>query len=160
MTINYSLESRIAGLMARLDRKFRVEKALLFGSSARGNRLSESDVDVIVVSRDFRGIPMPDRQALIQKEWNGEEEVQALAYTPDEFSQISERLTMREILSYARDISPSKGSDTCPKCGERGSIQNKAIKNRLGKVYVYKYFAHYDKGKTRWCYLGRPSPGS
>jgi len=153
-----SLESRISELTTRLDKKFRIEKALLFGSSARGNRLEESDVDVIVVSSDFEGISMPDRQALIQREWNGDEEVQALAYTPEEFSRISKRFTMREILSYAKDISPRRGGNKCPKCGERGSIQNKAIRNRLGKIYVYRYFAHYDEGRTRWCYLGRPRP--
>jgi len=153
-----SLESRIVKLMTRLDKKFRIEKALLFGSSAKGNRLEESDVDVIVVSSDFERISIPDRHALIQREWDGDEEVQALAYTPEEFKRISKRFTMREILSYAKDISPRRGSNTCPKCGERGSIQNKAIRNRLGKIYVYRYFAHYDKGRTRWCYLGRPRP--
>jgi predicted nucleotidyltransferase len=157
-TKRISLEGRIAELMTRLDNKFRIERALLFGSSARGDRLEESDIDIIVISSDFEGISMPNRQALIQREWNGEEEVQALAFTPEEFSKISRRSTMREILSYAKDISPRRAGNTCPKCGQKGSIQNKAIRNRLGKVYVYRYFAHYNRGKTRWCYLGKPGP--
>jgi len=151
-----SLESKIIQLITRLNKKFKVEKALLFGSTARGNRLSESDVDLIVISEDFKGISIPERHARIQREWSGEEEVQALAYTPEEFTQVSKRLTMREILSYAKDVSPNEAKNICPKCGEPGSIQNKTVRNRVGKPYIYQYFAHYKNGRIRWCYIGRP----
>lgn len=157
MTTNrLSLESRIGEFITRLGKKFKVEKALLFGSTATGSRLSDSDVDIIVVSRDFEAFPIPERLAQIQREWRGEEEIQALAYTPEEFSQISNRLTMVEILSNAKDLSPSSGVDKCPKCGDRGSVQNKTVRNRMGKSYVYQYYAHYKGGKIRWCYIGGP----
>lgn len=117
MTANtLTLEDRVVELMTRLNRKFKVDKALLFGSTASGSRLSDSDVDIIVISRNFKAVPIPERQARIQKEWGGEEEVQALAYTPEEFSRVSDRLTMRDILSYAKDVSPSK-ENSWPRCG-------------------------------------------
>jgi len=153
------LEDRIVQLVTRLDMKLKVKKALLFGSTAKGERLLESDVDIVVVSRDFEGMSVPERQAQIQKEWDGDEEIQALAYTPEEFSQVSNRLTLREILSHAKEVSPCREGDICPRCGQRGSLQNKIVRNRVGKRYVYQYFAHYKKGGTRWCYIGKPKPG-
>ena len=113
-------------------------------------------MDIILVSSGFEGISIPERQAQIQKEWRGEEEIQALAYTPEEFLEISKRSTMLDILSYAKDVSPRNGNNICPKCGQPGSMQIKTVRNRGGKSYVYKYFAHYVNGKILWCYVGKP----
>ena len=67
----------------RLLRKlFRPEKAILFGSWARGDYLYESDFDLIVVSRFFEGINFRDRisgiWALGQKQ-----NLDILCYTPE-----------------------------------------------------------------------------
>ncbi len=151
-----SVEKRLASLMARLHAKFAVERALLFGSTAKGRRLQESDIDLIVVSKGFEDMSIPERQGAVQREWNYPEELEALTYTPTEFSEVSKRLTMKEILSYAIDVSPLKGSNVCPRCGKRGSIQTKIVRNRTGKSYPFLYFAHYAKGKINWCYVGPP----
>lgn len=156
MRRNYSIEQKVAEVVARLNAKLGVERAFLFGSTARGSRLRESDVDLILVSRKFEGVSIPERQGVVQKEWLHGEELQALTYTPAEFAQVSKRLTMQEILSHAVDVSPSRGGVFCPKCGKRGSLQTKIIKNRHGKSYPYLYFAHYSGGKVNWCYLGAP----
>lgn len=152
----YSIEEKLADLTARLHVKFTVDKALLFGSTAKGRRLQESDIDLIVVSKGFEGMSIPERQGAVQREWNHPEELEALTYTPVEFSEVSKRLTMREILSYAVDVSPFRGRHVCPKCGRRGSLQTKIVKNKAGKSYPFLYFAHYAKGKVSWCYLGSP----
>ncbi|MGQ9515012.1 MAG: nucleotidyltransferase domain-containing protein [Thermoproteota archaeon] len=60
-TYRLSLEKRIDQLVTKLDKKFKIEKALLFGLTARGDRSLESDVDIILISRDFEGISMPER---------------------------------------------------------------------------------------------------
>ncbi|MCG2735737.1 MAG: nucleotidyltransferase domain-containing protein, partial [Candidatus Methanoperedenaceae archaeon] len=39
----------------------RVEKVIVFGSRARGDYLVDSDVDLIMVSRDFEGVPFYER---------------------------------------------------------------------------------------------------
>ncbi len=152
----WSVEEKLADLIARLHAKFRVDKALLFGSTARGERLQESDVDLIVVSEGFGSMSVPERQGAVQKEWNHPEELQALTYTPGEFSEVSKRLTMKEALSNAVDISPLNGMRLCPKCGRKGSVQTKIVRNSTGRSYPFLYFAHYSKGKLDWCYLGPP----
>ncbi len=150
------MEKELADLIARVHAKFGVEKAFLFGSTARGRRLEESDIDLIVVSKGFEDMPIPERQGAVQKEWNHPEELEALTYTPTEFSEVSKRLTMQEILSYAIDVSPFKGRHICPKCGRRGSVQTKMVKNKSGRSYPFLYFAHYARGRISWCYLGPP----
>ncbi len=152
----YRMEEKLANLIARLHARFSVDKALLFGSTARGSRLHESDIDLIVVSKGFEDMSIPERQGAVQREWNHPEELEALTYTPAEFSEVSKRLTMREILSYAVDVSPFKGRHICPKCGRKGSVQTKIVRNRSGRSYPFLYFAHYAKGKISWCYLGPP----
>lgn len=152
----YSIDEKLADLIARLHAKFSVDRALLFGSTAKRSRLQESDIDLIVVSTGFEDMSVPERQGAVQREWSHPEELEALTYTPAEFAEVSKRLTMQEILSYAVDISPFKGRHLCPKCGRKGSVQTKIVRSRTGKSYPFLYFAHYAKGKTSWCYLGPP----
>ena len=102
-----NLIDRICDYVSRVDAQLDVEKAFIFGSTARGNRLKESDVDLIIVSNTFKSMPRPKRLYLLQKLWNYNEELQALAYTPEEFEKSKERLMMKEILSYATELVPS-----------------------------------------------------
>ncbi len=152
----YLIEEKLADLVARLHARFSVDKAFLFGSTARGRRLQESDIDLIVVSKGFEHMSIPERQGAVQREWNHPEDLEALTYTPAEFSQVSRRITMHEILSYAVDVSPFKGRRICPKCGKKGSVQTKMVRNSTGRSYPFLYFAHYARGKINWCYLGSP----
>ena len=48
-------------------RGVKVVEAYLFGSWARGDWLVDSDVDVVVVSPDFRGVPWLKRLELLAK---------------------------------------------------------------------------------------------
>jgi len=46
--------------------------------------------------------------------------------------------------------------DSCPRCGAKGSLHLKAIKNKVHKTYHYYYCAHYSSEKDseiRWCYV-------
>ena len=45
-------------------------------------------------------------------------------------------------------------TDRCPKCGRRGSYQQKTIKG-----HAYWYFAHYQsKANLKWHYVGKALP--
>ena len=44
-----------------LERAFEPQQVLIFGSRARGDALEHSDLDLILVSRDFEGVPWLDR---------------------------------------------------------------------------------------------------
>ncbi len=80
--------SRLLGALEEAG--YRVVEAYLFGSYARGDWLDTSDVDLVIVSPDFRGMRMLDRLDLIAKlqlrlglgRW-----VEALPYTPEEFEE-------------------------------------------------------------------------
>ena len=65
----------------------RPERILLFGSWARGRQREDSDIDVIVVSRDFARIGLRRRLEILGiaagRAWVS---VQALGYTPEELS--------------------------------------------------------------------------
>ncbi len=51
--------------LRELGRVVRLEGAYLFGSYARGDWLRESDVDLVVVSPDFRGMGFAERLDLV-----------------------------------------------------------------------------------------------
>ena len=75
-------------------RGFRVEKVYLFGSYARGTWLKTSDVDLVVVSSDFRGMPFTERLDVVNRvvwEEGIEPYVEALPYTPEELEERVER---------------------------------------------------------------------
>ncbi|NPA85749.1 MAG: nucleotidyltransferase domain-containing protein [Crenarchaeota archaeon] len=75
-------------LLAALEREgIKIKEAYLFGSYARGDFLETSDVDLIVISEDWRGMRFLDRLELVYRlEW---EEgitpwVEVLPLTPEE----------------------------------------------------------------------------
>lgn len=47
------------------DRGITVSKIILFGSQARGNAVAENDLDLVVVSEDFRGKSIFKRAEMI-----------------------------------------------------------------------------------------------
>ena len=99
-----SLIERINDYVSKLAAELGVEKAYLFGSTAKGNRRKNSDVDLIIVSKAFVGMPVPKREGILENMWDYREDLETLAYTQEEFAKISQRLTMKEILSYAIEL--------------------------------------------------------
>lgn len=47
----------------------KVDEAIIFGSSAKGTRLWDSDIDLIVISEDFKGLNQHERMVLLLKYW-------------------------------------------------------------------------------------------
>jgi uncharacterized protein len=82
-----------------------IEKMLLFGSRARGDELLQSDVDVIVVSKDFVGIPFRDRPDAFLDSWRLPVDLEVLCYSPDELERkMSEYGLVREAMKEAVSI--------------------------------------------------------
>lgn len=57
-------------------------------------------------------------------------------------------------------LEQSLKGEACPRCGEKGSLQSKMVKNHQDKSYYYYYFAHYSgligkTSKVRRCYIGK-----
>ncbi len=77
--------SEVQQFIRRVSTAYKLERAIFFGSRARGDNLRHSDYDVILVSRDFEGIPFTDRITPLYKYWLSDEDIEPLCYTPDEF---------------------------------------------------------------------------
>ncbi|MBI4309075.1 MAG: nucleotidyltransferase domain-containing protein [Candidatus Omnitrophica bacterium] len=69
-----------------LEKKIRVERIVLFGSWAKGMAWEASDIDVVVISADFRGKDHWLRSKLLGSAvYNVFAPIQAVAVTPEEW---------------------------------------------------------------------------
>lgn len=84
---NRRIKRAIESYLKRLGKKFKIEKSILFGSRARGDYLDNSDVDLIVVSKDFLGINFRKRMAEAIEDWNQDLDLEVICYTPKEFEK-------------------------------------------------------------------------
>lgn len=83
----------------------KVKYAIIFGSTAYGERLNDSDIDLIVVSEDFRGMPFEKRIMLLQKSWKHKVPLEAFAFTPDEIELLRHKsIVIQEALERGEKI--------------------------------------------------------
>lgn len=73
--------------LPKLRRRYRPRVVLVFGSRARGEALAESDLDLLVVSEHFRGIPFLERASTLLADLDLRFPVDVLCYTPEEFAR-------------------------------------------------------------------------
>ncbi|HKZ63315.1 MAG TPA: nucleotidyltransferase domain-containing protein [Thermoplasmata archaeon] len=88
------VNAAIKRLVSQLRRKYRIERILLFGSRGRGDALKASDVDLVVVSPDFRGVNWRERTLAVSRLWRGPVRLEALCYTPEEFLKRAQELSI------------------------------------------------------------------
>ncbi len=75
-------------LLGALREKFRIQKAIVFGSRARGDHRASSDLDILLVSPDFSALPFIDRPAEVLRYWDGKYDLEPLCYTPEEYERL------------------------------------------------------------------------
>ena len=66
-TATTELEQGIQDFVHKLKKGVRVEAVILYGSHAHGTLHSGSDVDLAVISPDFEGLPLWQRQEAIAR---------------------------------------------------------------------------------------------
>jgi predicted nucleotidyltransferase len=67
----------------------KAEKIILFGSHAKGAAGENSDIDLVVISRDFAGMSFKRRcEVLGRAITEVMEPIEPLAYTPEEFKNL------------------------------------------------------------------------
>ncbi len=76
-----------AQYLPRLRRRYRPEVVVVFGSRVRGEALAESDLDLLVVSARFRGVPFLERAATLLADLDLPFATDTLCYTPEEFAR-------------------------------------------------------------------------
>jgi len=87
----------------------KVDEAILFGSSTRGDRLTESDIDLIVISKDFKRMGFPQRFLVLQKNWKSKTNLEAFGFTPEEFAKLKNKsILLQEAEKYGIKIAPRR----------------------------------------------------
>ena len=89
---NWRMKKTLKRYLRSTGRRFRIEKAILFGSRARADYLLDSDVDLLLVSEDFEGMPFRKRCGELLRHWPGPVDLEVLGYTPAEFRKMKKRL--------------------------------------------------------------------
>lgn len=84
----------VKDFVQKLSQDFTLQKVILFGSQAKGSAQSESDVDLIIVSEDFRVIRSFERSARMYDYWDAFIPVDFICYTPDEFERLKKRISL------------------------------------------------------------------
>jgi len=82
----------IEKFVKRVKEVIRVEKVIVFGSRARGDYLEDSDVDLVIVSSDFEGVPFYERMDRLILLWESPLDLEVLCYTPEEFKMKQEEI--------------------------------------------------------------------
>lgn len=83
----------------------RVEKIILFGSHAMGTAGKYSDIDLVVISRDFAAMSFKQRcEVLGQAIADIMEPIEPLAYTPEEFNDLPATNVISSVVSNGSSI--------------------------------------------------------
>lgn len=84
----------IKDFKAAAGKHMEIDKILLFGSFARGDSHQWSDIDLVIVSKDFAGIKRVRRPIKLYDYWTVKYPVEFLCYTPEEFEKMSKKITI------------------------------------------------------------------
>lgn len=80
--------------LARLVRALRPERVVLFGSRARGDHRANSDYDLLIVSKRFRGVRWIERAPRAIRLWDLPVDLETICLTPEEFRERSKEISI------------------------------------------------------------------
>lgn len=78
----------------RVNKDFKLDKVIFFGSRAKGSPRRHSDVDLILVSSKFKKLDFIERGAKMYNYWDIHYPVDFLCYTPKEFNKLKKQITI------------------------------------------------------------------
>lgn len=91
------MDRRKTNLISKLrefKKQNKIDKMYLFGSMASGKVHNRSDIDLVVVSKKFRGRGVLNRAPQLYLKWHLDYPVDFLCYTPEEFNKQKKRITI------------------------------------------------------------------
>src|SRR3989338_8218398 len=71
-----------------------IKKMYLFGSRAKGNPHRWSDIDLVIVSDNFKKLKFKKGATRMYDYWNLNYPVDFLCYTPEEFNKLKKQVTI------------------------------------------------------------------
>jgi len=78
----------------KISKDMPIQKLILFGSRATGKAREDSDVDLIVVSKNFKKLNFIRRAAKMYDYWDSKLPVDFLCYTPEEFEKLRKQVSI------------------------------------------------------------------
>ncbi len=87
-------KSKLIDQLREFKKQNKIEKMYLFGSMASGKLHKDSDVDLILVSKRFKGKGIFKRAPTLHMRWNLKYPVDMLCYTPEEFNKLKKQITI------------------------------------------------------------------
>ena len=82
-----NLKKLLQKFKKEVNKTVKVEKLIFFGSRARGRAQKKSDVDILLISKDFKGKKYFKRSPPFYLLWNNKYDVDILCLTPKEFEK-------------------------------------------------------------------------
>jgi hypothetical protein len=74
----------------KIGKNLSIDGIIFFGSRVRGTFDDGSDYDLLVVSKDFKGVPWHKRSKELYMQWGSDSPVELLCYTPEETRKAKE----------------------------------------------------------------------
>ncbi len=87
-------KSKLINALKKFKKSNYIDRLYLFGSRASGKPHRWSDVDLIVVSKRFKGKGILNRSPKLHMKWNLNYPVDFLCYTPEEFRKLSKQISI------------------------------------------------------------------
>jgi len=108
---NYGLKNVISVFLSNIPSNIRVKAVFLFGSHSTGKARKDSDIDLVIISPDFKNVHFMKRLELLSHVQGANPVTRSIpmdiiGYTPEEFKNIGkESAIMRSALRKGRFIS-------------------------------------------------------
>lgn len=77
-----------------LKKRIDISRVIFFGSRASGKPHKDSDIDLLIVSKDFRDKKFRYRAIGFYDYWDLDYPVDFLCYTPEEFNKLKNQITI------------------------------------------------------------------
>lgn len=88
------IERFIEEVLPRIKSEFKPTKVVIFGSRVKGVSNEDSDIDVIIVSKNFENIPFLRRMPFALRVAQFSKHIDFICYTPEEFERILNKSTI------------------------------------------------------------------
>jgi len=89
-----TIKSKLINFKRKISRDIIIQRFILFGSRAIGKSHKYSDIDLIIVSPEFRKLDFIQRGLKMYEYWDLKTPVDFLCYTPEEFQKLSKQITL------------------------------------------------------------------
>ena len=101
----YEIREKVIQILKQLAKELNAV-IYLFGSYARGDHLLDSDIDIIVVSEEFRNMKPSERAWIVRSRLPRDLSFDIIALTPEEFEKKKNNIFFKEISRHWIEIKP------------------------------------------------------